>query len=261
MPIFNRIPLRRISQSEFGEMAYQVMSHVFAIHNEIGRFFHEGIYKREVAHRMSGVRLEEPVDVTFDSFRKTYFLDLLVEDSAVFEFKAVERLARRHRAQLLNYLLLCDVSHGKLVNIRTEDVEHEFVNTHWQREDRLRFEVCLQRWKATVGPRQLPEVLIPLLRDLGTGLEISLYEEAVLHFFGGVAEVDRRVDVAIGGRLIGEQTMRFIAPDIALKITAFEQRLEHFETHARRLLAHTKLRAVAWVNIGLREVTFTTLEA
>ena len=37
MPITTRIPIRRLSQSEFGDIAYEVMEHVFAIHNAIGR--------------------------------------------------------------------------------------------------------------------------------------------------------------------------------------------------------------------------------
>lgn len=120
----------------FGDIAYVVMQHVFAIHNEIGRFFDEEIYKLEPAQRMPGIRLEEPVEVTFGSFRKTYFLDVLVAAGGLFEFKAVETLVARHRAQLLNYLLLCDLAHGKLINVRTEGVQHEFVNTLWYAADR-----------------------------------------------------------------------------------------------------------------------------
>jgi len=41
MPIALRVPVRRLSQREFGEIAFEVMRHVFAIHNEIGRFFDE----------------------------------------------------------------------------------------------------------------------------------------------------------------------------------------------------------------------------
>ena len=91
MPITTRIPLRRLSQAEFGDIAYAVMEHVFAIHNEIGRFFDEEIFKLELAQRLPDVRLEEPVEVTFGSFRKTYFLDVLVAAGGLFEFKAVER--------------------------------------------------------------------------------------------------------------------------------------------------------------------------
>ena len=93
MPITTRIPIRRLSQSEFGDIAYEVMEHVFAIHNAIGRFFDERIYKLELAQRLRNVRLEEPVEVAFGSFRTTYALDVLVADGALFEFKAAESLS------------------------------------------------------------------------------------------------------------------------------------------------------------------------
>jgi hypothetical protein len=36
--------------------------------------------------------------------------------------------------------------------------------------------------------------------------------------------------------------------------------LDAFEEHARRLLAHTELCAIAWVNITMKQVALTTLE-
>ena len=74
MPISCRIPLRRLNQEEFGELSYEVLHEVFAIHNEMGRFFEEGIYKRGLAVRRDDVRLEEPIDATFRSFTKQYFI-------------------------------------------------------------------------------------------------------------------------------------------------------------------------------------------
>jgi GxxExxY protein len=99
MPVSSQKALRRMSQEKFGAIAFRVMRHVFDIHSELGRFFDEKIYKRELANRMADVRLEEPIEVQFGSFRKTYFLDVLVEEGAVFEFKSVQALNRSHRAQ------------------------------------------------------------------------------------------------------------------------------------------------------------------
>ncbi len=39
-------------------------------------------------------------------------------------------LTPRHRGQLLNYLILADAAHGKLINFRTDRVQHEFVNNN-----------------------------------------------------------------------------------------------------------------------------------
>src|SRR5438046_2438687 len=108
MPISSLVPIRRMSQREFGDLSFEVMRHVFAIHNEIGRCFDERIYKCELANRLPGVHLEMPVEVRFESFKTLYFLDVLVGNGGLFEFKAADSFSPRHRAQLLQYLLLCD---------------------------------------------------------------------------------------------------------------------------------------------------------
>ena len=261
MPVIAHVPLRRISQKEFGEVAFEVMNVVFEIHNELGRFFDEKIYKRELVHRFQGARLETPIDVVFRTFQKRYFLDALIGDGAVFEFKAVEALSGVHRAQLLNYLLLCELGHGKLINVRSDDVEHEFVNSRWRREDRIHPSINAERWKpALPGAKELYEYLTEFARDLGAGLEVPLYEEAVTHFLGGAEKVEAETAIEIGGRMICHQKVRLVAPGIAFKITAFDANLHRFETHARMLLAHLDLLSIAWININIKELTFVHLE-
>lgn len=140
-------------------------------------------------------------------------------------------------------------------------VEHEFVNTQWQRADRTRFEVQTARWNAALpGGAQLHDFLTGFLHDLGTGLGIALYEEAAAHCFGGPEQVETEIGVGMDGRDLGHQRFRLIGPGIALKITAFDGLLELYEVHARRLLAHADLRGIAWVNVSMKKVTFTTLE-
>lgn len=261
MPIAINPPVRHISQSEFGELAYEVMRHVFAMHNEMGRFFDEKIYKQELAHRMSNVRLEQPIDVSFESFQKTYFLDVLISDGGLFEFKTTESLTARHRSQLMHYLLLSELSHGKLINMRPESVQHEFVNTTLRRADRIGFAEQAVNWNTAIpAAAALRDRLISILRDWGTGLEISLYEEAVTHFFGGDSRVVADIEVRVENHSPGQQRMRLLAPGVALKLTGLHEELNAFEDHARRLLSHTDLQAIVWANIGLKDVTFTTLE-
>src|ERR1039458_6765838 len=73
-------------------------------------------------NRHLDARIEVPIEVSYESFCKTYYLDLVFVGGALFELKAVEALVNRHRAQLLHYLLLADLLHGKLVNMRLEAV-------------------------------------------------------------------------------------------------------------------------------------------
>lgn len=260
MPIHVGAPVRRLSQPEFGELSFRVMAEVFRIQAELGRFFEEKIYKQALAARFPGVRVEVPVIVSHKEFRKRYSLDVLVADGGLFEFKAVDFLSPRHRAQLTNYLLLSGLAHGKLVNMRTPDVEHQFVNALTPSDVRREFAVDLERWLEPHPQAGLMrQTLTDLLRDWGTGLELPLYEEALTHFLGGEERIIQRVDVVLDGRPLGWQPFRVVAPNTTFKLTAFYGPLDPFEEHAHLLLQHTSLTTILWANIGLRRVTFRTL--
>ena len=257
MPISLPIRTRRISQQEFGSVAYDVMQHVFAIHNEFGRFFDEVIYKRELAARVGGVALEVPVTATHGSFSTVYFLDVLVHESDLFEFKSVEAIHPRHRAQTINYLLLADLGHAKIVNVRPEKVEHEFVNCSL-RLDELRTPLIQEDgWdRAVPGATVFRDTLSALVADWGAGLELSLYDGALSHFLFGESDVPVH---NMAGRL-GVQRMRLATPEVAFKLTALTERQEMFAIHAHRLLEHTSLKAILWANVTHREVRFTTIQ-
>jgi hypothetical protein len=113
MPVTLRTSIHRLSQLEFGELAYSVMESVFQIHREFGRFFHERIYKRELAHRRAGVQLEVPIEVTHATFSKFQFIDVLVDGGAPFEFKAVE-LSPRTIGR--NFCIICCWLNSATVN-------------------------------------------------------------------------------------------------------------------------------------------------
>jgi GxxExxY protein len=59
--------------------------------------------------------------------------------------KVASALHERHRQQLIQYLMLTDLHHGKLINFGGEKVEHEFVNCHETTEHRRSFQVDLSR--------------------------------------------------------------------------------------------------------------------
>jgi GxxExxY protein len=260
MPIRVDADLRRPSQTEFAGLAYDLMECAFAVHNEIGRFFDEKIYKRVVAQRFGGVELEVPVVVSFDGFEKRYSLDMLVRGTAVFEWKAVDALADEHRAQLLNYLLLSEMPHAKLVNVRPESVEHEFVNTTLLHADRSVSQIDDRDFQPLADRDQIwKDWLSAALRDWGTRLDVHLYEQAIAHVFGGEEQVLQDIDIVVAGAKVGEQKARLTGPGVAFKVTTLHENLQPFEKHARRFLAHTSLRAVQWVNVGRRDILFKTL--
>lgn len=182
MPIFCPVSVRDLARKEFGILAYEVMADIFAIRNELGRFFDESVYKQALATRRTDALLEVPVDVVFRDFRKRYLLDVMLASSCVIEFKAADALTDRHRAQLLHYLFLLELQHGLLINVRPEHVEREFINAVLTRADRCGFSVMDTAWDLSMpGATQLRDILLVLLAEWGTALELPLYEAALTH--------------------------------------------------------------------------------
>ena len=53
--------------------------------------------------------------------------------------KTVTALNDSHKQQLINYLLLTGIKHGKLINFRPASVEYSFVSTTLTNEDRYNY--------------------------------------------------------------------------------------------------------------------------
>lgn len=261
MPISVDAHVCRLSQDEFGKIAFDVMGHAFDIHRELGRFFDEAIYHAELAHRCPDARSKATITIAFEDFRKQYCIDLLVGGGAVFELKTVEVFHDRHRSQLLNYLLLLDLGHGKLVNFRTAEVRHEFVNTTLTRSDRTTFSIDHTRWQpCDSSSAGLKQRLIAFLNDVGTGLDLELYQDAVMYWLGGPTCAFRAVEVKSGGQPIGKQDLLCTPDGVGIKLTAIKPNAQRaFEEHYRRFLRHTALEALHWINITRQTVTFKTL--
>ncbi|MEI8371396.1 MAG: GxxExxY protein [Planctomycetota bacterium] len=258
MPVHVKHEVRRLTQHEFSVVAYQVMGTLFEIHEDLGRLFDEGIYQRELHQHLPELHSEVPIEVTFDAFSKTYYLDVLFH-GAIFELKAVEMLAPRHRSQLLNYLLLTDAEHGKLVNMRPQRIQHEFVNTGLVRTDRTAFDVHDHNW-SDCGAINLKVWLIELLRNLGVGLDLKFYQEAALHYCGPAAGVIKVEICGAGGSILGHQEQPLLSPEVALRISAIDpDRCVDFEHQLRCFLRHTSLKALQWINLTRPLVTFKTL--
>ena len=111
---------RRIGQDEFMQIDYVVMGAAFEVQNCLGRLFDECPYQRELQKRLlqefACVEMETPLTATYKDFEKPYFLDLVINRSVIYELKAVKAIRTPHKSQLLNYLMLTNLSHGKLVN-------------------------------------------------------------------------------------------------------------------------------------------------
>lgn len=262
MPIVCQQELKPLNRDEFGKLSYQAFADVLAIRRELGRFFDEKHYKKALALRRSDIQLEVPILVSHGSFKKFYFLDVLLALGGVLEFKATAGIIARHKAQLMHYLMLAELWHGMLINVRPEQVTQEFVNNVMTHQDRIQFKIDTEQWLlGMAGAAKFQQVLTELLRDWGTCLDLSLYEEGITYFFGGESAVIRPAAVSLDHHDLGLQTLRFVAEKTAFKLTALEniesQRL--YATHLQRLANHTDIEGLLWANIARHKVTFRCL--
>ena len=133
MPIICPIQFRILNDEEFRKLDYQIMAHTFASHNELGRLCDERIFQKDIAARLEAaglgpVQTELPLTVRWRTFRKDYFLDLVVQDLMLYELKTTSAIIGEHKTQLLNYILLLGLHSGKLLNLRPITVESWFVS-------------------------------------------------------------------------------------------------------------------------------------
>jgi GxxExxY protein len=265
MPIEVSTAIEACDQEAFHAVDRQLMGVVFEVHNEFGRLFDEDLYKREIATRCITLGLqpaerEVRIRVRHESFIKDYFMDVLFCHSFMLEAKTAERLVAVHRSQALNYLLLTGLKHGRLVNLRTERVQHEFVSTTLTPEERRRLRVADSCWVETnAESRQLKARTMELLTDWGAFLDVNLYREALVHFLGGPSVVCRAVEVFSGSRQVGTQNLNLLNEDTGFALTTKPTDTGAMRDHLTRLLHHTRLKAIQWINLNRHAVEFTTM--
>jgi GxxExxY protein len=261
MPITVNMELEEISQDAFGKIAYEVMSEVFALHRSMGCLFKEHVYQNALAKLIPESKKEVRIDVSFRDFNKPYYMDLVVSNGAVFELKATNALSKSHRTQLLNYLLLSGLHHGKLINCGGERVEHEFINTQLTYEKRRSFVVDDTEWQPTNGfGKDQKALLTEIIRDWGTGLSRPLYEEAFVYMSGGEENVYKELIVHLNDLSIAHERAILCGQKTAIKVTTFESNLSKHHSNLLKFLNCKDLDGIQWVNIALNKLSFITLK-
>jgi GxxExxY protein len=253
-----------IGQEEFHEIDHIVMGQVFAMHNSMGRFLDERIYQDELAHRCANLGLkvmrEVEVRVKHRDFQKSYFLDLLVGGGCLYELKTTVSLLSKHDRQVIHYLLLTGLHHGKLVNMRPPSVESRFISTRLNLTDRQNWSLDDRSWQP-YGKSGIAfgELLFGLLDDLGLFLDAALYKQALLHLTKASGGGVRPVPVVTCDRVAGSQNLCLLNPECAWHLSTNRENLDSYEIHLARLLRNTPLQAMHWINLNQRQVTLKTL--
>jgi GxxExxY protein len=107
---------------EINQITEKIIGAAIKVHSLLGPGLFEQVYKaclfRELQKQSIKVAKEVMLPVLYDCelIDLGYRLDLLVESEVIVELKAIERLTRVHRTQVLTYLKLSHKTVGLLIN-------------------------------------------------------------------------------------------------------------------------------------------------
>lgn len=246
------------------------MAIVFRVHNEFGNLWDEKIYREEIVGRCAKtglcVQQEVPIRVSHGDFVKIYLMDWVVDNSIVYELKTAEAFSADHRKQILNYLFLSRCCWGKLVNMRSPSVTSEFIASSFTPEERRQFEVHADDWRdLNPDSHWLRQLIMDLLQDWGTLLDLQLFYDAIAYFRGGEDCLIKPIPVLCNGQFLSTQKGPLLTPDIAVRLSAVKNDVKHpnsvrsYESHLRRFLSHTTLQAIHWINFNRQEISMKTI--
>lgn len=249
------------SRDQLHALDYRIMELAFEIHNRMGNFHDEQVYQNELAHRLreKGIRVEQevPLPIEYKTFKKTYFLDLLIEGCHIYELKAQSSLAKQNRSQLINYQLMAELAYGKLINFGGSSVQHEFVTTHLVKSDRQQLTIDDSGWASgTESDHALRSLSHDLFLEWGSRLDPLLYTEAILFLLPDTRS--DRVNIRSGEHILGTKRVNLIAPDTAIKVTTAKTP-NPLEIQFKKFLNHTELDSLLWINLNRNHITYKIL--
>jgi GxxExxY protein len=116
----------------------RVIGCVYAVGNELGPGFLEGVYEKalciELARNELIVERQKELNVSYKGENVgKYFADILVEGCLLLEIKAVSGLTSEHKAQVINYLKATGLSVSLLINFGKPRTEIRRIV--WQHDD------------------------------------------------------------------------------------------------------------------------------
>lgn len=112
----------------FEELTKKIIGAAYKVYKVLGFGFLESVYKKAMVIEMdiNHLRVEEEKPLTVYYEGKVvgdFYVDLLVEDEIIIEFKSVQHLGKEHEVQLVNYLNGLKKEVGLLINFGPSGVE------------------------------------------------------------------------------------------------------------------------------------------
>lgn len=111
----------KTGRADLDDLIHQVIGGLIRVHTELGPGFLENIYHRaaEIEFRRQNIAYETEKEISLRYLGEKigmHRLDLMIERELVVELKTVEKLAKKHYAQVRSYLKAVGKSVGLLVN-------------------------------------------------------------------------------------------------------------------------------------------------
>jgi GxxExxY protein len=237
----------------------------YASQNHFGRLFDERVYENNLAARLRAegfeVHTQVPVKASHGGFEKTYSLDLVV-NQMVYELKVVSALTREHDAQALHYAMLQDIRLVKLINFGEAEVRGKLLRNALTEPERHQPRMRNTGWRV-LGPHceRLIEHLKALIGDWGTHLDCRLYNEALVHHFGGEVECLHRTDLLADEGFLGTHPVQYHDTEHGFFVTGFTRPQPNYHQHLKVLLQHApRLKGIQWINLNHSRLEVTTIE-
>lgn len=110
-------------------LSYEIIGAAYQVHSELGPGLLESTYEvcleYELIKRGFKVERQKALPVIYDDKKLDagYRIDLLVEDSIIVELKSVAAIEPIHKAQIMTYLKLSELSLGLLLNFNVTDMK------------------------------------------------------------------------------------------------------------------------------------------
>jgi GxxExxY protein len=121
-----------MNQEQLNNLSGKILDACICVHKELGPGLLESAYaialSKELSLRQISCLREVPIELLYKgvSLGKTYYIDILVENSIILELKSVETIHPIYEAQLITYLRLSNLKLGFLVNFNVTLLKYGF---------------------------------------------------------------------------------------------------------------------------------------
>ena len=263
MPITCDIDFTPVSQEEFQKIDYRVSGLSFQSQNELGGVLKEEAYRRVLIQRLCadgfGALDEVKINISHGTFSRNCFCDLVVDGKVVYELKAVQAISGYHQEQLLHYLFLTGLRHGKIMNFRGQSVAGYYVSTHYTQAERRQVSWDFSDWRGASKDSGLIALFQNLIEDWGTGLHLKLYEDALIYLSRGRL---LRTEVAVThlDLYLSSETWPVYDRERLFHLSSVTRHVSAYEKQLQKFLRLTNRTHLDWINLNRRQITCKTLK-